>query len=86
MLDDVCWSVVPAAGCKIVMIMLESPCNFWCSRQCSVRSIQAHDRDEEEGVFAISLRMEDAMVARQTSWKKKTKIYFTNQSKEESTR
>jgi hypothetical protein len=30
--------------------------------------------------------MEDAMVARQTSWKKETKIYFTNQSKEESTR
>jgi hypothetical protein len=30
--------------------------------------------------------MEDAMVARKTSWKKKTKIYFTNQSKEESTR
>ena len=79
-----CWSVVPAAGSRIVLIVLESPCNFWCSRQCSVRSIQAHDRDEEEGVFAISLRMEDAMVARQTSWKKKTKIYFTNQSKEES--
>ena len=67
-----CWSVVPAAGSRIVLIVLESPCNFWCSRQCSVRSIQAHDRDEEEGVFAISLRMEDAMVARQTSWKKKT--------------
>ena len=30
--------------------------------------------------------MEDAMVARQTSWKKKTMIYFTNQSKEESTK
>ena len=79
-----CWSVGPAAGGRIVLIMLESPCNFWCSRQCSVRSLQAHDRDEEEGVSVTSVRVEDAMVARQTSWKKKTKIYFTNQSKEES--
>ena len=43
-------------------------------------------RDEEEGVSVTSVRMEDAMVARQTSWKKKTMIYFTNQSKEESTK
>ena len=43
-------------------------------------------RDEEEGESLTSVRAEDAMVARQTSRKKKTMIYFTNQSKEESTK
>ena len=39
---------------------------------------------KEGGESLTSIRAEDAMVARQTSKKKKTMIYFTNKSEENS--